>query len=155
LSPARHARAIKTNNNENPMKTINRYQKTILGIFGGVAVVVATALTAWSQSAPVLTITPLGTNQFSISFTNYPASTWDLEWTPVLANADYPWTFAAIGTPGQSNYLLNMGDYQTGFFRTILDTNSIPLWEAADPNNPAAGILTVTITRPANGSLIQ
>ncbi len=48
-----------------------------------------------------------------------------------------------------------MGDYQSGFFRTILDTNSVPLWEAADPNNPSAGILTVYIDSPANGSTIS
>jgi hypothetical protein len=44
-----------------------------------------------------------------------------------------------------------MGAYQTGFFRALIDTNSIPLWEAADPNNPSAGILTVFIDSPANG----
>ena len=137
------------------MKIINSHRKTIFGICGSVLLVVAVALTAWSQTAPVLTITPLGTNQFSISFTNYPASTWDLQWTPVLGNPDYPWTFAATGTLGQSNYLLDMGDYQLGFFRTILDTNSVPLWEAADPNNPGAGILTVYIDNPANGSTIS
>jgi hypothetical protein len=74
-----------------------------------------------------------------------------LEWTPVLANPSYPWTFAGVGTPGQTNFMLNMGAYQTGFFRALVDTNSIPLWEAADPNNPGAGILTVFIDSPANG----
>jgi hypothetical protein len=117
-------------------------------------VVVATALTAWSQSAPVLTITSLGTNQFSITFTNN-GSTYDLQWTPVLANPTYPWTWAAIGTNNQTNFSLDMSGYQTAFFRAILDTNSVPLWEAADPNNPSAGILTVFIDSPTNGSLIQ
>jgi len=135
------------------MKTINRYQKTILGIFGSVAVVIATALTAWSQSTPVLNITPLGTNQFSISFTNN-GSTYDLQTTPVLANPEYPWTWAAVGTNAQTNFLVT-GVYQTGFYRAILDTNSVPLWELADPNNPSAGILTVFIDSPTNGSLIQ
>ncbi|HEY3932126.1 MAG TPA: hypothetical protein VGM58_07130, partial [Verrucomicrobiae bacterium] len=60
------------------MKIINSHRKTILGICGSFLIVIAVALTARSQTAPVLTITPLGTNQFSISFTNYPASTWDL-----------------------------------------------------------------------------
>jgi hypothetical protein len=135
------------------MKPINMYQKTILGILGGAALVIATALTAWAQSAPVLTITPLGTNQFSISFTNN-GGTYDLQSTPVLANPEYPWTWAAIGTNSQTNFLVT-GVYQTGFYRAILDTNSIPLWEAADPNNPALGALTITIDSPANGSLIQ
>jgi hypothetical protein len=138
------------------MKTIKTYWVALIGIFGTGLVVVTTALTAWSQTAPFLTITPLGTNQFSISITNNIGSAdYDLLWTPVLANPDYPWTWAAIGTPGQTNFLLDMGVYQTGFFRALLETNTIPLWEAADPNNPAAGILTVTIDNPANGSVIQ
>ena len=137
------------------MKIIKRYWITSLGIVGTGLVVIATALTSWSQTAPVLTITSFGTNQFSIAFTNnIGTASYDLLWTPVLANPDYPWTFAAIGTPGQTNYLMNMAGYQTAFFRTILDTNSIPLWEAADPNNPGAGILTVFIDSPANGFTI-
>jgi hypothetical protein len=112
------------------------------------------AVKTFAQIPPVLTITPLGTNQFSITFTNYPASTWDLQWTPILDDPDYPWTFAAVGTPGQSNYVLNMEDYQSGFFRTILDTNSVPIWEEADPNNPGAGILTVFIDSPTNHSTL-
>jgi hypothetical protein len=116
----------------------------IFGVFNGV-----------SQTAPILTIAQLGTNQFSITITNGVGGTYyDLEWTPVLANPSYPWTFAEVGTPGQTNFMLNMGAYQTGFFRALIDTNSIPLWEAADPNNPGAGILTVFIDSPANGSTL-
>jgi len=127
-----------------------------MGICGIGLAVVATALTAWSQSTPVLTITPLGTNQFSITVTNgVSTADYDLQWTPALANPDYPWTFAAIGSTGQTNFMLNMGTYQTGFFRGVLDTNSIPLWEAADPNNPSAGILTVFIDSPTNGMVLQ
>ena len=134
------------------MKTIKRSWVTLIGIYASGLIVVATALTALSQSAPVLTIAPLGTNQFSITITNGVGGTYyDLQWTPVLANPSYPWTFAAVGTPSQTNFMLNMGAYQTGFFRALVDTNSIPLWEAADPNNPGAGILTVFIDSPANG----
>jgi hypothetical protein len=138
------------------MKTIKTYWVALFEIFGVGLVVVATALTAWSQTAPVLTITQLGTNQFSITITNnIGTDTYDLLWTPVLASPDYPWTWAVVGTSGQTNFLVDMGIYQTGFFRTLLDTNSIPLWEAADPNNPGAGILTVTIDSPTNGFVIQ
>ncbi len=137
------------------MKIIKRYWITSLGIVGTALVVIATALTSWSQTAPVLTITSLGTNQFSITFSNnIGTASYDLLWTPALANPDFPWTWAAVGTPGQTNFMLNMGVYQTAFFRAELDTNSIPLWEAADPNNPGAGILTVFIDSPANGFTI-
>jgi hypothetical protein len=108
----------------------------------------------WSQSAPVLNIAPVaGTNQFSITFTNN-GSTYDIQETPVLGDQDYPWTWAAIGTAGQTNFVVTP-IYQSGFYRAILDTNSVPLWEAADPNNPSAGILTVFIDSPINGAVIQ
>jgi hypothetical protein len=134
------------------MKTMKRHWSALTVTAGCGLLIVATALTVLSQSVPVLTIAPLGTNQFSVTITNGVGGTYyDLEWTPVLANQNYPWTFAAVGTPGQTNFMLNMGAYQTGFFRALIDTNSIPLWEAADPNNPGAGILTVFIDSPANG----
>ena len=135
------------------MKTIRRHCITLLAIFGVGLVVVATALTAWSQTAPVLTITPLGTNLYSITFTNTD-STYDLQQTPVLANPDYEWTWAAVGSPGQTNFIVT-GVYETGFYRAILDTNSVPLWKLADPNNPSLGILAVTIDSPTNNSVIQ
>jgi hypothetical protein len=142
--------------NENPMKTIKTYWVALIGIFGTGLVVVTTALTAWSQTAPFLTIAPLGTNQYSITITNdIGTDTYDLLWTPVLASPDYPWTWAVIGTPGQTNYLLDMGVYQTGFFRALLDTNSIPIWKLADPNNPGLGILAVFIDSPADGTVLQ
>ena len=138
------------------MKKIRRHWNTLLGICGAGLVIAAAVLTARSQTAPVLTITPLGTNQYSITITNnIGTATYDLLWTPALGDPDYPWTWAVPGTPGQTNYQVNMGVYQTGFFQTLLDTNSVPLWEAADPNDPGAGILTVFIDNPANGSLIQ
>jgi hypothetical protein len=31
----------------------------------------------------------------------------------------------------------------------------LPLWQAADPNNPAAGVLTVFIDSPTNGAVLQ
>jgi hypothetical protein len=137
------------------MKTLKKHRLTFFGIFGSGLIVVAVALTARSQTAPVLTITPLGTNNYSIGFTNN-GGTYDLQWTPVLANPAYPWTWAAIGIPGQTNYLINMnGVSDTGFFRTILDTNAVPLWEAADPNNPSLGPLTIYIDTPANGSTLN
>jgi hypothetical protein len=137
------------------MKTITKHWLTLIGICGGGLIIVATALTALSQSAPVLTIAPLGTNQYLISITNGSATAnYDLQWTPVLASTEYPWTWAAIGGTGQTNFTLDMTVYQTAFFRALLDTNSIPLWEAADPNNPSAGILTVFIDSPTNGSTI-
>jgi hypothetical protein len=144
------------------MKTFNREKQSsqnfvvISACSLLVAVAVLTASQAQAQIAPGLTITPMGTNVFSITITNNIGSAdYDLQWTPVLASPSYPWTWAAIGTPGQTNFLFNLSNSQTGFFRTLLDTNAVPLWEAADPNNPATGILKVTIFSPANGATLN
>ena len=142
-------------NHDKIMKISGANWKACAGIFAGIVIATATVLTALSQTVPVLRISPAGTNQFSITITNsIGSSDFDLQWTPVLDSSDFPWTWAAIGTPGQTNYVVT-GIYDTGFYRVILDTNSVPLWEAADPNNPSAGILTVFIDSPTNGALIQ
>jgi hypothetical protein len=113
----------------------------------------------WAQSTPSpgLTIVPLGTNTFSLTVTNgISAGNYEILWTPILGDSvDYPWTWAAVGTPGQTNFLVNMGIFQSGFFAGILDTNVIPLWEAADPHNPSAGILNVWIDSPTNGATLN
>jgi hypothetical protein len=106
-----------------------------------------------TSGLPFLTIAPTGTNQFLITIINaVSGNTYDIYTTPVLGDTmNYPWTAAAIGASGQTNFTVNMGPYSTGFFRAVVDTNGIPIWEAADPNNPGAGILAVFIDSPANG----
>ncbi len=140
------------------MKTIKRNGIHFNAVAATGILILAATLGALSQTAPVLTIKPVGTNQLSITISNnIGAADYDLQWTPVLASPNYPWTWAVPGTAGQTNFLLNLADFdtQTAFFRTILDTNAIPLWEAADPNNPATGILKVTIISPANGATLN
>jgi hypothetical protein len=132
------------------MKNFKKYRFVLLVI----VVVEFIGVNAWSQSVPVLSITSVpGTNQFFITFTNTDA-TYDIQETPVLGNQDYPWTWAAVGSPGQTNFIVT-SIYPQDFYRAILDTNSIPLWEMADPNNPSLGALAVTIDSPANGSTIS
>src|ERR1700722_11611730 len=99
------------------MKISEANWKTHAGMFAGIFLAAVTVITALAQTAPVLTITSLGTNQFSVVITNnIGTATYDLLWTPVLANPDYPWTWAAPGMPGQTNFLLNMQGYPEGFF---------------------------------------
>jgi hypothetical protein len=138
------------------MKTLNKNWLALTGICVSSLIIVVTALTALSQTAPVLTIAPTGTGQMSISISNnIGMADYDLEWTPNLANVNYPWTFAAIGVPGGTNFILETESYPTAFYRAVLDTNAVPLWKAANPANPASPILTVTIASPANGSVLQ
>lgn len=112
----------------------------------------------WGQSLPqpVLTIAPAASNQLVISITNAVMANYEVWTTPVLGNTmDYPWTIAAVGTNGQSSFTVPVGVYTAGFFQAILDTNAIPLWEAANPTNQSLGILNVLIDSPTNGSVLQ
>ncbi|HTV42883.1 MAG TPA: hypothetical protein VMF08_20120 [Candidatus Sulfotelmatobacter sp.] len=124
-----------------------------------VILAVATVIVAFGTLAqippPVLTIKPLGTNVYAIAVANgVPATTYGIYWTPVLNDADYPWT-VFVGTNGQTNFTLNMYEYSSGFFMGAVSTNGIPPWELADPSDPSLGILSVTIDSPTNGAALQ
>ena len=121
-----------------------------------VATVIVAVKTLAQIPPPTLSITPLGTNTFSVTVGNSVAGTsYALQWTPVLNSADYPWTVAAVGTNGQTNFFFNGEGYDMGFFMALVSTNGIPPWELADPNNPSLGILAVYIDSPTNGAVIQ
>jgi len=108
------------------------------------------------SGVPYLTLIPTGTNQLLITvYNDQGPANYELWYTPVLANPAYPWTALDGGSPGQTNFVVNIGPFQTGFYRAIMDTNSVPIWQAADPNNPSAGVLTVFIDSPTNGAVIQ
>lgn len=138
------------------MKNIKQHWLTLIGVGGSGLLMLAAAFAALSQTAPILAIAPSGTNQISVTITNNIGGVdYDLQWTPVLENPNFPWSFAAIGVPGGTNFLLDAEGYPAIFFRAILDTNAVPLWEAANPNNPSSAILKVTIASPGNGSNLQ
>ncbi|MGB7749529.1 MAG: hypothetical protein WBN75_19835 [Verrucomicrobiia bacterium] len=105
------------------------------------------------NGVPYLTIAPAGTNLLITVFNNTGPANYELWWTPVLVN--YPWTAVAVGTTGQTNFTVGTAIYPAGFYRALQDTNAIPLWEAADPNNQAAGILAVFIDNPTNNAALQ
>jgi hypothetical protein len=113
-------------------------------------------LTQLQSGVPYLTITLTNASQALVTVLNDtgPAN-YELLWTPVLANPAYPWAAIAVGNTGQTNFTVNVNVYPTGFYRAVQDTNAIPLWEAADPNNQAAGILNVWIDTPANGTTLN
>jgi hypothetical protein len=103
-----------------------------------------------------LTINQIATNTVQITvFNGTGPANYELWWTPILASAAYPWTAVAVGTTGQTNFAVNTTVYPTGFYQVFWDTNAIPGWEAANPNNPGAGILAVYIDSPTNGMVIQ
>jgi hypothetical protein len=133
------------------------FKRLLRTVSFGLALAVGLSCTrwVWAQTAPVLQITPSGTNEFSIWFTNnIGTQTYDILSTPVLANPDFPWQWAAVGSPGQTNFLVT-GTFETEFYQAILDTNAVPLWEAANPTNASLGILSVFIDSPTNGAVLQ
>ena len=111
---------------------------------------------AWAQSTPYLTVAPTGTNQILITITNATSGSYELWTTPILGDTgNYPWTVAAVGTNGQNSFTVPAGPYPSGFFQALLDTNAIPLWQAANPTNQSLGVLAVTIDSPTNGASLQ
>ena len=102
---------------------------------------------------PVLAVARAGTN-ILITVTNGMApENYELYWAPQLLG--YPWQAIAVGNTGTTNFSVPIGTYPTAFFMVNWDTNTIPLWKAADPNDQAAGVLTVWIDSPTNGMVIQ
>jgi hypothetical protein len=106
------------------------------------------------SGVPYLTIAQAGTNAVLVTVWNDIGPTnYDIQTTPVLTSPS--WTGATNGFTGQTNFLINFGQYYTAFFRAVIDTGDVPWWKAADPNNPAAGVLAVFIDSPTNGAVIQ
>lgn len=138
------------------MQTVKKCWNKLAGTILAVLII---TLIARSQTPPPpgVTISALGSNQFSILITNGVMTNYELYWTPVLANPDYPWQVIAVGTNGATNFGVNAGAYSVGFFKAQVEQiyNGVPDYEMADPNNPSLGALTVTIDSPANGSVVQ
>lgn len=115
---------------------------------------------AQSVPQPVLSITSLGTNQFLIGITNgVTNATYELHWRPALNNTNYPWQVIATNDVGQTHFSVDAGLWDFGYFRvsvgTDADGDGVPDWLDADPNNPAFGILSLTIDSPLSGAVLQ
>jgi hypothetical protein len=141
------------------MKTIRRYWVTLASCFGVSAAVALIAINVFADAPqPVLTISSLGSNQFLVTITNSLSTTnYTLFWTPALSDPNNPWEAIAAGSVGQSNFtILDAAGYPAGFFRVaLLPGTGVPPWEAADPSDPNSPILSVSITIPADGSVVQ
>lgn len=109
---------------------------------------------------PVLEISNLGSNQFSILITNGVSTTnYTLYWTPALENENYPWLVLGTNATGGTNFTVDVGEWDSGFFKVLLgndaDGDMVPEWLDAQPSNPNVGILSVTIDSPTNGMVFQ
>jgi hypothetical protein len=141
------------------MKIIKNNRLTAVSLtLISVALLVA-AYCAMAQTAPPpgVTISALGSNQYSVVITNGALTNYELYWTPVLGDSTYPWQLIALNTNGATNFPVDGGEFSSGFFKATVEQvfNGVADYQLADPNNPSLGILTVTITSPTNGAVIQ
>ena len=110
---------------------------------------------------PVMTIAPTGTNQFLIVITNgVTNANYEIYRTPVLGDAvNYPFTLHIIGTVGQTNFTINMGDEPSGFILSAIgsdfDGDGIENYRDGNPNDPNIGVLSLTIESPLNGTTLN
>jgi hypothetical protein len=149
-------------NRKNQMKTIkSNWGKLAAALCAGLALIILSATgLLWGQTAPVMTIAPTGTNQFSIVITNGVTNVnYELFWTPSLNDPAFPWTLAVEGAQGQTNFTVDGGVSPIAFFRANLgsdfDGDGVPNWMDANPYDPTVGALTVIINSPTNGAVVQ
>ena len=107
------------------------------------------------SGVPYLSIAPTNGMFLLTVYNDQGPANYAIWWTPVLSGPECVWQAIAAGTTGVTNFLAPVPQFSTGFYRAEWDTNSVPSWIAADPNNPAAGPLAVFIDSPANGAVIQ
>jgi hypothetical protein len=151
------------------MKSQQKWARAARALGTGSLIAGLTVMVAWrvsSQSSPpALSIALTGTNEVTLTVNNGVATNlYEIWWTEFLdTNAltltSGAWTDVYSGTTGQTNFVLDLGDTITGFFRAIngndLDNDGIPNWEDARPWDPTVGILSVTIESPANGANVR
>lgn len=124
------------------MRTNRRNPITLIAAGATGLLIVAMAITALAQTAPILTIAVAGTNQFSITVTNgLPTSAYNLYRTPVLGNLTaYPWKFVTNGATGQTNFTVTSGVLAAQFYQVMVATNN------------TIGSFGMFIDSPANGA---
>ncbi|MEK7782023.1 MAG: hypothetical protein AAB370_11040 [Verrucomicrobiota bacterium] len=144
------------------MKPLTKHWIARTETWGGIAALVTGTLIVMADvPQPVLTIAPTGTNQLLISITNGVTNiNYEIYKTPLLGDeANYPFTLHLIGELGQSNFTVNMGPEQTGWYRAAIgldwDNDGVPNAIDGNPNNTNVGALTVTIDSPTTGQLLQ
>ena len=107
------------------------------------------------SGVPYLTIAPTNGMFLLTVFNDQGPANYAIWSTPVLSGPECIWQVIDAGNTGVTNFFEPATQFSTGFYRAEWDTNAVPSWIAADPNNPAAGPLAVFIDTPTNGAVIQ
>lgn len=144
------------------MKTIKSNWFAFAGTLAvGVAIIgIVFNVVAQTVPQPVLTMTPLGSNQFQIVITNgVTFANYEIYHTPVLGDPSFPWTLQIDGTLGQTNFTVSEGMMMTGFFKAAVgidwDGDGIPNYMDGNPSDANVGALSITIDSPANGTVFN
>jgi hypothetical protein len=138
----------------------HHWKKVVCGVavasVGGVLV-----YTAIGQSVPTpnLKITPLGTNQVTITVTNGVSwANYEL-YRRTFLDPLYPWALHVIGAQGQTNFVADIGLLNMSFFEIAVgndwDQDGIPNFMDANPVVPNVGALTITIDNPLNRAVFD
>lgn len=155
---------------ENSERTLNRPRsrwRALAVLWAGIAVGFASAVLLadrmHAQSPPQMTVSQISSNELQITVTNAAVGAqFELQRVSdlnALLDPGYIWPTEILGTLGQTNFVVEMGIFYTGYFRILgcidCDGDGIPNYQDGQPGNTNVGFLTITIDSPTNGSNIQ
>jgi|SRR6266850_5081731 len=134
--------------------------------FATIAVVVlllsVAGLPRLGRSSPIPGISAVMSNDNAtlwLTVTNGVTNEFYTIYSKLALDDNIPWSGSITGMFGQTNFAVIVAPGLSGFFKaesgTDRDGDNVPNFQDADQNNAAVGILTITITAPANGSTIQ
>jgi hypothetical protein len=127
------------------MRTLRKNWSKLAGAFAGAILAVCAVyacVSAWGQTAPVLTIAPSGSNAVVVSITNGVTNGLYQIYYREDLSTNSQWFYFTNGTAGQTNFYINIGDTITGFF------------EAAYNSSFVTPTITVIIQSPTNGAVV-
>jgi len=142
------------------MKLVQSYGGKLATVLAAVLLLtlIFTARFAWGIN-PGLSITLTAPDTIRLTVTNGVTNgVYEVYWKEFL-DSDTDWEWIATGTNGQTAFLVDISDTETGFFIALdggdFDADNVLNIQDARPFDRNIGILTVTIETPANGSNVQ
>jgi hypothetical protein len=127
------------------MRTLKKNWAKLVGAFtlAGLAVfAVYACVSAWGQSAPVLSVAVTGTNQVTITVTNGVGNGLYQVYYREFLSTNSEWILLTNGTTGVTNFTVSLGESIAGFFQAAYNTNFVL---------PVARLI---IQSPTNGALV-
>jgi hypothetical protein len=116
-------------------------------------------LTGYLDAAPGLVASRSTNNLLLITITNAASTNAFEVYGRAGLETQFSWSLISTGAVGQTNFLVPMHPRLIGFYRVALgndwDGDGTPNWKDADPISTNAGLLSITIDNPANGSNLQ